>query len=174
MALIDPVRVHSIMMACLFKEEEREEPKKGYVDVTGINIRVGFHPERLKSHKDEVLIILKNLPETFLESKGGGWTFLNACIDREGEQWGQHSTMNELLMLGLGLGLVRIPIPREAWGALPGGMPYFTVLDVNPRPVTVTLPKGVDKETRKEEAQASITNEAECSSACLSRSSILD
>jgi hypothetical protein len=37
--------------------------------------------------------------------------------------------MQNLFMLGQGLGLVGLSMPRAFWDILPGGMPYYTVDD---------------------------------------------
>ena len=47
------------------------------------------------------------------------------CNDKDGNQWtGFHQRMEQLLMLGIGLGLMEIQVPRNLWEAFPGGMPY--------------------------------------------------
>jgi hypothetical protein len=62
------------------------------------------------------------------ESGGGGWSFLNFCQDRHGTLWtGMHQTCEELIVLGIGLGMVKWCLPRGMWDALPGGMPYLVI-----------------------------------------------
>jgi hypothetical protein len=72
--------------------------------------------------------MLAELPDNFHEKKGGGWTFLNGCMDRHGNQWGEQINVDELVMLGQGLGLAKYQLPREMWSVFPGGMPYFSVV----------------------------------------------
>ncbi len=132
MTLIDPIKVHAAFTDCLFKEKEITEqhvPPEGAVIVQGIIHQVGMHPDRLESHRDEVKGWLKSLPNEFQKSGGGGWSFLNACVDKEGEQWGEHDDMDHLFILGMGLKLVESQLPREMWDSLPGGMPYYIVVD---------------------------------------------
>jgi hypothetical protein len=135
--LISAARVEEIFRDCLYKDEEMAgvpegEAPEGVVIVEGIISRFGLHPERLESHRDEVHTMLLNLPEQFQADKGGGWSFLQACDDRNGVQWtGLHQTMGDLFVLGIGLGLAKYLLPREMWSAFPGGMPY---LAVEPRP----------------------------------------
>ena len=75
--------------------------------------------------------MLENLPLDFQENSGGGMSFLKACDDQEGNQWtGLHRRMEELFVLGTGLGKVKCLMPRELWAALPGGMPYYVVLEL--------------------------------------------
>lgn len=120
-------KVESIFLNSLFKEGE---DTSNYVKAEGITLSVGFNPERLDSYKPEIEAMLGELPEEFMESKGAGWSFLNACNDRNGNQWsGQHQTMEQLVLLGIAIGKVRFQLPKEMWKVLPGGMPYFVVLD---------------------------------------------
>lgn len=72
--------------------------------------------------------MLDKLPEQFHEATGGGWSFLNACNDRHGNQWtGLHQRMEQLFQLGIALGRVSYCLPREFWSAMPGGVPYIVV-----------------------------------------------
>jgi hypothetical protein len=66
------------------------------------------------------------LPKEF--KTGGGASFMNACMTVEGELWGQHQNIDELLCLGLAINKVKFFIPKEMWSALPGGMPFFVVI----------------------------------------------
>ncbi len=81
-----------------------------------------------RGREAEIGRLLMELPEEFRADKGGGWSFLNACQDRHGNQWtGLHATMEKLLMLGLASKQATILVDREMWDILPGGMPYFAV-----------------------------------------------
>lgn len=104
----------------------------GTIMVTGAlpNLSAVFKKESLKKHEADIVSMLDSLPQEFKESCGGGWSFLNACIDKDGNQWGEQSTVNQLLMLGLATGKARYTLPREMWSMLPGGVPYFVVDDV--------------------------------------------
>ena len=123
--ILDPQKVTTIFKDCLFKEgEDTRNPVK----VEGITLNVGFHPNRLDDHKTEIEAMLNELPDQFQASKGGGWSFLNACVDKHGEQWtGLHEVMEQLFLLGMGIRKVECPLPRKTWRALPGCMPYFLV-----------------------------------------------
>ncbi len=124
---LDSKRVTEMLHDCLFKEGE---DTSSHVKAEGIMHTMGFHPERLESYRREVEGMLYDLPEAFMESGGGGWSFLNACIDKEKRQWTDlQPVVEELLLLGLGLNKVKFILPREVWSALPGGVPYFIVLD---------------------------------------------
>ena len=119
-------RVDEILMDCLSKEDELNED---LVIVEGVVNNFSFHSERLQEHKDEIIALLSQLPTQFQQSEGGGWSFLNACMTKDGTQWGEHRNMEQLFVLGLGIGKVRWQMPKEMWSILPGGMPYVVVLD---------------------------------------------
>ena len=118
-------KVETIFMDCLFKEGE---DTSDYIKAEGVMRIVGFHPKRLASHKTEIDEMLGGLPDEFQKSGGGGWSFLNACNDKNGNQWtGLHQTVEQLFLLGIATERVKIQLPREVWAALPGGMPYLVV-----------------------------------------------
>lgn len=132
--MIDPERVNEIFLDCFYTKDEFEdlnEIPEDAVIVEGIapNRKFGFHPGRLESHREEVRGFLDQLPEPFHEGTGDGWSFLNACETKDGEQWtGLHQRMEQLFCLGIGLGIAKYLMPSEMWKMLPGGMPYITVL----------------------------------------------
>jgi len=117
-------RVHEIFLDCLFKDSE---DSSNPVKAEGIVTNVGFHPERLASHRADIEALLDELPDAFKKSGGGGWSFLNACDDRHGNQWGQHPDMERLFQLGIAIEKVELLSPREMWPMLPGSMPYYIV-----------------------------------------------
>ena len=116
--------VEKIFLDCLFKEDEDH---KAFIEARGVQLNVGFHPGRLKENESKIIELLDQLPDNFKESKGGGWSFLNACIDKDDNQWGEHRNIDQLLCLGIGIGKARILLPREMWSIFPGGIPYFTI-----------------------------------------------
>ena len=123
--VLDPERVSAIFTDCLFRDGE---DTSNHIKAEGIVRNVGFHPERLQNHKAEIEAMLDELPDEFKKSGGGGWSFLNACNDKHGNQWtGLHQRMEQLFQLGIGIGKVQYQMPREMWSVLPGGMPYLVV-----------------------------------------------
>lgn len=129
---LDPQRVNELFTECLFKDGEDTSTA---VIGQGIMMTVGFHPGRLAEHKVEIRSLLEELPAEFQEKTGGGMSFLNACLDKNGEQWtGMHQTMDQLFILGLATGDVVCLLPREVWSALPGRMPYYMVKAVEDQP----------------------------------------
>lgn len=120
--------VERVFKDCLFKDEEIKDGTPEYVAVKGIMHQFGFHPERLESHREDVRQLLSQLPESFLESKGGGHSFINACVTQDGTQWGEHMNMEQLFVLGVGLELARgFELPGMSDADMP--VPYFVVLD---------------------------------------------
>jgi len=130
--LISSNRITEIIKDSLFRDEEVEnnKPKFEFVVAEGVMRSMGFHKERLGSHRDEVKEILSNLPREFqpTEKEGGcGGSFLSMCMDKNGRQWGEHPNVEELCLLAIALDLGNFPIPREGWIILPGNMPYFSI-----------------------------------------------
>ena len=118
-------KVTEVFLDCLFKDGEVTDH---YVRAEGIMTNVGFNPESLESHKAEIEEMLAELPNEFQKSGGGGWSFLNACNDKNGNLWtGEHRVMEQLILLGIAIGKASFQLPREVWSALPGGMPYLVV-----------------------------------------------
>ena len=118
--------VNSIFTSCLYEDGEATD---NAIMVEGIVSKFGFHPDRLKLHEKEIMELLLQLPKQFQQKTGGGWTFLNACMTESGTQWGEHLNIEQLLTLGLATKKVKYLVPREMWSALPGGMPYFCILN---------------------------------------------
>ncbi len=120
-------RVAEIFKDALATQEELDNQKAVIADV--LIGRVGLVMERIEPHREEIGGMLKQLPDEFQKDGGQGGSFLNACYDKHGRQWtGLHARMAELFALGMVTEQVTMPLPREMWGALPGGMPYYTVV----------------------------------------------
>ena len=116
--------VHKVVLDCLFKDDE---PKESFKVGEGVMHKLGFHPDRLAAHEADIISMLDELPDEFKESFGGGWSFLNACMTKDGVQWGEHHDIDELIILGNAIGMVKFTLPKEMWSVLPGGMPYFSI-----------------------------------------------
>ena len=75
----------------------------------------------------EVIVYERKILE---KDNGGGWSFLNMCVDKDGNQWtGFHEIVDKLLMLGIAIGKMSFLLPKQMWSILPGGMPYVVVND---------------------------------------------
>lgn len=115
--MISSKRVSDIYNACLGDDVEVE-------GIIGFKHR--FSASALAEHKAEIGQILAELPDQFQAS--GGWSFLNMCNDKNGNQWTDlHAIMEALLMLGIMTDQAGYPLPRSFWPMLPGGMPYVVV-----------------------------------------------
>ena len=116
-------------MACLVNEDAPTSDDSKMAE--GVVHVFNFVPTKLEEHRDEVTTMLQNLPLAFRPVElggGGGWSFLNACQDANDEQWtGLHQRMEQLLCLGIAMGLAEWVLPKDMWPALPGGMPYVVV-----------------------------------------------
>ena len=112
---------HNAFMDCLFKEGE---DTTNHVKVEGLTSMFGLHPQRLEEKRELVTALLAELPAEFKE----GWTFLNLCTTKDGEQWtGMHRICEQLVVMAIGLGLIEYCMPKEMWVILPGGVPYLMI-----------------------------------------------
>lgn len=108
-------------MDCLFKEGE---DTTNYVKVEGLTSMFGLHPQRLEEKRELVTALFSELPANFKE----GWTFLNLCITKDGEQWtNMQRICEQLVVMAIGLELMEYCMPREMWAILPGGVPYLII-----------------------------------------------
>lgn len=132
--MIDGMKLQEIFLDCLFKEEELEHVDgktlvKGDikpVPAMGVVNNVAFHPDRLQSHHDEVKEMFNQLSPQFQE----GLSFIQMPMDKDGNQWGEQRSAEQLMLLGIGLKYVTLPMPRPLWGLCPGGVP-FVIVDFN-------------------------------------------
>lgn len=101
------------------------------IAVEGITVTANFSSEKIKKHEQDIMEMLSQLPDEFMVNKGGGWSFLNACLTNTGEMWTyEHSVMEKLFLLGMGINKVKCALPREFWGCFPGKMPYYIILNL--------------------------------------------
>ena len=116
--------VREIFLDCLFKENENRD---NAIMAAGITFSVGFNPIRLNKHKEDIVQLLDNLKDEFKQDLGGGYSFLEACFDKDGNHWGEHRNAEELFLLGIAIDKVEYLLPRELWMTLPGGVPYLVI-----------------------------------------------
>lgn len=118
--MIDPARVSEI-----FRLSAACDEGEVYDGITGQAV---LNHETICDHQAEINRMLDDLPAEFHAGEGGGWSFLNLCNDRSGQQWtGFHAVMEHLVLLGIAVGRVSYLLPREIWDSLPGGMPYIVI-----------------------------------------------
>ena len=119
--------VNDVFLRCLY--DNKEEDVENAIIVDGVIGKFGFNPINLIENTVNISKMLDCLPDNFKETSGGGWSFLNACIDKDGVQWtGEHRTVEKIVCLGIATGKAKYLLPKDMWNALPGGMPYFVVL----------------------------------------------
>lgn len=123
--------VEQTIMHCLYEPEEVLDGKTpaDAIMVEGVVRKFALHPGRVEESRQKIVEMLEQLPDSFMVSKGGGMSFLNMCVDRDGNQWGAHRSMEALIVLGIAVKRVAYCAPREMWQALPGGVPYIVVND---------------------------------------------
>jgi hypothetical protein len=123
--------VRKIFLNCLFDEgyTDKEVEERGKI-VKSVMVNVGFDSAKVDKNKEHIIELLEQLPDNFRKSsESGGWSFLEACMDKDNHQWGEHRSIDELLALGLAIDKIEFLTPREVWCILPGEMPYFVYLD---------------------------------------------
>lgn len=137
--------VRSVFMDCLYtsKEEYDNNPESG-IRIEGITSIFILNKDKLEKHRNEIISMLDQLPPAFRASEitngGGGWSFIQMPFkgkDNDNlDQWGEQPNAQELMLLGMGIGVMAYLIKdREIWRIMPGGVPYI-----------VYNPKGFDEE----------------------------
>jgi len=121
--------VNDTFLDCLYQETPTEVPEDAII-VEGIIMKVGFDPKRVESNRENIKTMLLQLPDEFMKSGGGGWSFIKAYQTKENVHWGEHRNVEQLMLIGLATDLVEYQLPREVWKEMPGGVPYFVVNDV--------------------------------------------
>jgi hypothetical protein len=117
-----------IFQDCLFAKEEIETVKEeDILKVEGVLHNFGLNPSRVEMNREQIKSLLEQLPANFMKGTGDGWSFLNACMTKDGIKWGEHISIEQLLVLGIAAGFVSYCFPRDLWTAFPGGMPYFSI-----------------------------------------------
>lgn len=126
---LTPQNVQKVFFACLFNDDEIIPGKTpdNAVLVEGITHKIGFHRERLESHKKEIKEFLSKLPESFFVDRGDGMSFLGLPYLPNGNLWGDHQSAQELMLMGIGSKLMKYCAPKEMWSSLPGGVPYVVI-----------------------------------------------
>jgi len=123
--------VKKTILQCLYTKEEMDtiDIMKEGKKAEGLVRTFVFNPEKLNKNKQKIIDMLMQLPHQFRKSEGGGWTFLNGCMDENDNQWGEQATVEALICLGIAIDKVKYCLPREAWKICPGGVPYFVIDD---------------------------------------------
>lgn len=131
--------VDSVIHYCLFDDDDEavsnlkpgEIPHGAVIVESLTGVKFGFDPKKLKDKENDIKSMLAQLPDEFMDGIGEGWSFLNACMNKNMVQWtGSHKTMDLLFVLGQAIGCAKTTINRSMWGSLPGGVPYY-VININ-------------------------------------------
>jgi hypothetical protein len=126
MAKLTTQAVTDLLAHCLYTDAEADN---GEVEETliieGILHDYGLHPGRVDENRENIAELLRELPDNFFIGGGGGWTFLNLCMDKHGNHWSEHPTMEVLCVLAIAAGLGKWVGPKKMWRMFPGGMPYI-------------------------------------------------
>lgn len=127
MIVLNSLIVDLVFSNCLFKDNE---DTSSAIIVEGVKHKVGFDPIKLNSNIDTINSLIEELPEDFFySSNGSGMSFLEAIRDKNGNHWGEHHNVDQLLCLGLAIERIKFLLPRDMWYILPGQMPYFQITD---------------------------------------------
>ena len=96
----------------------------------GVLIEAAFNRDKIAEHEQNIMQMLMQLPKEFHRPGGCGWSFVNMCIDKNGNQWTDyHRTQDKLVCLGRAIGAVEFVLQRDLWKIFPGGMPYIVIND---------------------------------------------
>ena len=132
--MISAKEVEEALKDSLFKNEEVDTSgrcmSEGFpatVIVEGLTATFYLNAQRLNEKKDQVIKWLTEFEDGFMKDSGGGQTFLNFCQTKDGNQWGEQSDCQNLLILAIGLNLMSYCAPKEMWSMFPGEMPYIVI-----------------------------------------------
>ena len=142
--------VKTTFVYCLYDDADLVEGKlrdgvPPPIMVECVMLRVGFNSARVAEQKHNIKAMLEELSLDFhpeATGGGGGASFLQLCMTRDGERWCEHHSCDELVALGLAAGFCTFPLSREMWNRLPGRVPYI-FFDTSDTPVPVALPAPV-------------------------------
>lgn len=128
--LISSHEVRTVMIDCLWPDEDiasldRDAFKAQSIIVNGITAKFGFKPNAVKRYEARIKSWLQHLNPAFTNPRLGGWSFLQLCMDKDDNLWGQHVDCEALMVLAMAVRCCMYLLPRDIWSALPGGMPYL-------------------------------------------------
>ena len=87
---------------------------------------LAFNKARLENHRAAVVDMIREIPNEFIDTVGGGWSLINLPLRKDGVQWGEQWNADLFFGIAKGLGLAGFCIDdREMWVNLPGGLPYI-------------------------------------------------
>ena len=117
--------VEYIFLDCISKNQQSNLDT---VYIEGVYLKVKFDIDKLNHYNTDISEILENIHTNFKINIGGGWSFLNFCLDKNSEQWTDlHHIADKLLVLGLATKKISYLLPKEFWKEMPGGLPYIVI-----------------------------------------------
>jgi hypothetical protein len=122
--------VNTIFTTCFVPKENAHNDSLSLIEGSGCGGTYSFIGDLLMNERETIKKMLLELPKPFMKSSHcQGWSFMEACVTREGIQWGEHINIEQLITMGNALKLVTFPFPEKMWHTLPGSMPYIEVQD---------------------------------------------
>lgn len=125
--MICPDEINKILISCLYTNEElgalptMNKTPPGMIPARGVMLSVGFNPTMIDLRRNRIHEILTEINPSFKE----GISFMDLPFDKDKNQWGEQRNADQLLVLGIAIGELKILMPREMWPMLPGGMPIL-------------------------------------------------
>lgn len=93
-----------------------------------------FDLARLDAYRQEIIELLMELPDEFMEDRGDGALITHAALDRHGHWWAPHiHDAEHLFLLSIAIGCARFTVLPELWYTNPSLQPYI-VVNVSPTP----------------------------------------
>lgn len=121
-------RVRTVYERCFRPEAEYSAARINRAQVEAWMLRHTFSVPQLGRSREEIIRMLLCLQSGFRVDEKGGGSVGAATIREDGSFWtGDMSDVEKLVSLGVAVGLVSFPAPREKWSRLPGGLPYICV-----------------------------------------------
>lgn len=113
--------VRRLMEQALFASDvNAEDAKARAVIVKGVTFEVGFDPDKLEAMRGTVTELVEQLTPRL----NIGVSIIELSRTRDNREWGDSLSVESLMLLAIGLGIVQMPWPRLFWQFLPGSMPY--------------------------------------------------
>lgn len=94
------------------------------IKVEGIYQDFVLNKGALAAERQHIEDMLNELPKGFKQ----GWSFGEMYRTEDGRQWAYKiRDMEALMVLGVAIGWLKYPVPKNLWWSLPGGMPYVVL-----------------------------------------------
>lgn len=121
---------HNVVQVAMACSVHNGDSRKGCNTVRCIMLTFHWIPSCLKSHRDDIVCLLRQLPDSFRKKPdgSGGASFTDACLNNKGQKWGDAVDAETLIGLGMGIDVVQLlPATKGHWRFLKDSMPYVIV-----------------------------------------------